>query len=131
MDRRYQQFCPVAKAAEVLTRRWTPLVVRELMCGSTRFNDIRRGVPRMSANLLSQRLKELEETGVVIRSAGANGDHAIRLWGPSGLRPRLSQLAAAQRSPAWSDRPPASPCHHTDRRLRVSRTTGGFGKRVA
>ena len=41
----YGQFCPVAKAAEILTERWTPLVLRELICGSTRFNDLRRGVP--------------------------------------------------------------------------------------
>ncbi|NIN11744.1 MAG: transcriptional regulator, partial [Gemmatimonadales bacterium] len=58
-----------------MTRRWTPLVVRELMCGSTRFNDIRRGVPRMSASLLSQRLKELEDAGVVVRVPAQNGDH--------------------------------------------------------
>ena len=48
----YGQFCTVARGAEVFGERWTPLVVRELLCGSTRFNDIRRGVPRMSATLL-------------------------------------------------------------------------------
>jgi DNA-binding HxlR family transcriptional regulator len=63
----YKQFCPVAMAAEVLCTRWTPLVLRELMAGSTRFNDLRRGVPRMSPALLSQRLKELEAAGVVRR----------------------------------------------------------------
>jgi DNA-binding HxlR family transcriptional regulator len=63
----YKQFCPVAMAAEVLCTRWTPLVLRELMAGSTRFNDLRRGVPRMSPALLSQRLKELEAAGVVHR----------------------------------------------------------------
>ncbi len=94
MDGRYQQFCPVAKAAEVLTRRWTPLVVRELLCGSTRFNDIRRGVPRMSASLLSQRLKELEDAGVVVRSAAANGDHAEYRLTEAGeeLRPIIMQM---------------------------------------
>jgi DNA-binding HxlR family transcriptional regulator len=56
----YGQFCTVARGAEVLCERWTPLVVRELMCGSTRFNDIRRGVPRMSGSLLAQRLRKLE-----------------------------------------------------------------------
>jgi DNA-binding HxlR family transcriptional regulator len=63
----YQQFCPVAMAAEVLCTRWTVLVVRELIAGSTRFNDLQRGVPKMSRSLLSQRLKELEEHGIVER----------------------------------------------------------------
>jgi DNA-binding HxlR family transcriptional regulator len=65
----YRQFCPVAMAAEVLCTRWTMVLVRELVAGSTRFNDLRRGVPRMSPALLSQRLKELEAAGVVSRRA--------------------------------------------------------------
>lgn len=56
----YGQFCPVAMAAEIVCNRWTVLVLRELLCGTTRFNDLRRGVPRMSPSLLSKRLKELE-----------------------------------------------------------------------
>lgn len=63
----YGQFCPVAMASEVLTERWTPLVIRELLCGSTRFNDLRRGVPLMSPALLSKRLKTLERVGIVER----------------------------------------------------------------
>jgi DNA-binding HxlR family transcriptional regulator len=62
----YGQFCPVAMAAEVVCSRWTALVVRELLCGTTRFNDLRRGVPLMSPSLLSKRLKELEEAGVIV-----------------------------------------------------------------
>jgi DNA-binding HxlR family transcriptional regulator len=65
----YGQFCPVAMAAEILCTRWTMLVVRELVCGSRRFNDLRRGVPRMSPALLSKRLKELEQAGVICRLA--------------------------------------------------------------
>jgi len=65
MTTTYGQFCPVAMASEVLTERWTPLVVRELLCGSTRFNDLRRGVPLMSPALLSKRLKTLERVGVI------------------------------------------------------------------
>jgi DNA-binding HxlR family transcriptional regulator len=61
----YGQFCPVAMAAEIVCSRWTALVVRELLCGTTRFNDLRRGVPLMSPTLLSKRLKELEEVGVI------------------------------------------------------------------
>ena len=64
----YSQFCPVAMASEILCTRWTLIVLRELVCGSTRFNELRRGVPRMSPGLLSKRLKELEAAGVVIRS---------------------------------------------------------------
>jgi DNA-binding HxlR family transcriptional regulator len=65
----YKQFCPVAMAAEVLCTRWTMVLLRELMAGSTRFNDLRRGVPKMSPTLLSQRLKELEAAGIVERRA--------------------------------------------------------------
>lgn len=61
----YGQFCPVSMAAEIVCNRWTALVVRELLCGTTRFNDLRRGVPRMSPSLLSKRLKELEDAGVI------------------------------------------------------------------
>lgn len=63
----YGQFCPVAMAAEVLCTRWTVVVLREMFAGSTRFNDLRRGVPRMSPALLSQRLKQLEDAGVILR----------------------------------------------------------------
>ncbi|HXJ00155.1 MAG TPA: helix-turn-helix domain-containing protein [Micropepsaceae bacterium] len=64
----YKQFCPVAMAAEILCTRWTMVLVRELIAGSTRFNDLRRGIPRMSPALLSQRLKELEAAGIIRRS---------------------------------------------------------------
>jgi len=67
----YGQFCPVAKAAEIVAERWTPLVLRELIEGSRRFNEIRRGVPLMSSALLSRRLKELEDAGVIERRPGA------------------------------------------------------------
>ena len=64
----YGQFCPVAKSMEVLDERWTMLVVRELLMGSTHFNDLRRGVPKMSPALLSKRLKSLTRAGVVERT---------------------------------------------------------------
>ena len=63
----YGQFCPVAKAMELLDERWTLLVVRELLRGSQHFNDLRRGVPKMSPALLSKRLKSLTRAGVVER----------------------------------------------------------------
>jgi len=64
----YGQFCPVAKAMELLDERWTLLVVRELLRGSAHFNDLRRGVPKMSPALLSKRLKSLARAGVIERS---------------------------------------------------------------
>jgi DNA-binding HxlR family transcriptional regulator len=69
----YGQFCTVARGAEIFGELWTPLVVRELLCGSRRFNDIRRGVPRMSQTLLAKRLRKLEEVGVIERQRGADG----------------------------------------------------------
>lgn len=69
----YGQFCPIARAAELLTTRWTPLVVRELYFGSTRFADLRRGLPRMSSALLAQRLKELEHSGIITRRRADGG----------------------------------------------------------
>lgn len=68
IDSGYNQFCPVAMAAEILGSRWTLVLLRELVVGSTRFNELRRGVPRMSPALLSKRLKDLETAGIVTRS---------------------------------------------------------------
>ena len=70
----YGQFCPVAKAMELLDERWTLLIVRELLMGSRHFNDLRRGVPRMSPALLSKRLRTLMQAGVVERR-----DHGGRI----------------------------------------------------
>ncbi len=64
----YGQFCPVAKAMELLDERWTMLVVRELLLGSRHFNELRRGVPKMSPALLSKRLQTLTRAGVVERA---------------------------------------------------------------
>lgn len=63
----YKQFCPVAKAAEVLAERWTFLIIRELLSGSNRFNELRKGLPMMSPSLLSTRLKELEHAKIIKR----------------------------------------------------------------
>lgn len=70
-DGGYKQFCPVAMAAEILCSRWTMPLLRELVTGSTRFNDLRRGLPRMSPALLSKRLRDLEVAGVVQRQSVA------------------------------------------------------------
>ena len=87
-DATYGQFCPVAMASEVLCSRWTTLVLRELLCGTTRFNDLRRGVPRMSPALLSKRLKELSRAGIVVAAPNDKGVTEYHL-SPAGedLRP--------------------------------------------
>ena len=63
----YRQFCPVAKGAEIIATRWTALILRELMYGETSFNDIHRGVPLMSRTLLAERLRQLEQDGIIVR----------------------------------------------------------------
>lgn len=80
-EQSYGQFCPVAMASELLCTRWTMVLLRELVVGTSRFNDLRRGLPRMSPALLSQRLKELEQAGIVRRVpvAGDPGVNEYRL----------------------------------------------------
>jgi DNA-binding HxlR family transcriptional regulator len=76
----YGQFCPVAMGAEIFAERWTPLILRELLHGELGFNDIHRGVPRISKNLLAQRLESLRSSGIVeqVRHDGAR-KHLYRL----------------------------------------------------
>jgi DNA-binding HxlR family transcriptional regulator len=69
----YGQFCSMARAHEVLGGRWTLLIVREILCGSRRFNDIRRGIPRVSRTVLSERLQALVFVGAVARTDGPHG----------------------------------------------------------
>ena len=88
----YGQFCTVARGAEALCERWTPLVARELLCGSRRFNDLHRGVPRISTSLLAQRLRHLEDIGVVRRSAsGKVWEYSLTEAGEE-LRPIIMAL---------------------------------------
>jgi DNA-binding HxlR family transcriptional regulator len=69
----YGQYCPVSLASEVLADRWTPLILREMVIGSTRFNDIERGMPGISRSLLLQRLGHLERKGVLQRLPARGG----------------------------------------------------------
>ena len=90
----YGQFCPVAKAMELLDERWTLLIIRELLAGSTRFNDLRRGVPHMSPALLSKRLRRLEHAGLVRkRVEGTRTDYRLT-QAAEELRPIVDGLAA-------------------------------------
>jgi len=92
MGSSYHQFCPVAKAMELLDERWTLLIVRELVTGSERFNELRRGVPRMSPTLLSKRLSQLVRAGVVDRRD--DGTDVRYVLTPAGreLRPVVEAL---------------------------------------
>jgi DNA-binding HxlR family transcriptional regulator len=69
----YGQFCSIARAHEALGGRWTLLVIRELLCGARRFNDIRRSIPRISRTMLSERLRALTAMGALARSDGERG----------------------------------------------------------
>ena len=90
----YGQFCPVALGAEIFAERWTPLILRELLDGGRRFSDIQRGVPRMSRNLLVQRLAFLQRTGIVERrpAPGRSGHEYVLSDAGRELRPVIDAL---------------------------------------
>lgn len=110
---RYRQFCPIAKGAEIFAERWTPLIVRELLCGSHRFTEIRRGIPRISQSLLAARLRSLEAEGVIERRpirdgqgweyhltpAGRELGKVVELLGGWGYRWALGRLRAEDLDP--------------------------------
>lgn len=105
----YGQFCAIARAHEVLGGRWSLLIVREILCGSSRFNDIRRGIPRISRTMLSERLQELVQAGALARSDGTHGpEYALTDAGQE-----LAQLVTALAS--WGQR--WLPRHATDEDL--------------
>src|SRR4051794_6516852 len=90
----YRQFCPVAKAMELLDERWTLLVVRELVVGTERFNELRRGLPRMSPTLLSRRLQQLVRAGVVERHEDGTDVRYVLTDAGRELRPVVEALGA-------------------------------------
>jgi len=100
----YGQFCSISKALEVVGERWSPLILREMICGSSRFNEIHRGVPRMSPTLLSKRLNKLEKAGVIARDEETGGYvltsagwelkpviESLGVWGQRWVRGQLSK----------------------------------------
>jgi DNA-binding HxlR family transcriptional regulator/putative sterol carrier protein len=92
-DMDYGQLCPLAKATEILAARWTFLVIRELLSGATRFNEIRRGVPLMSPSLLSQRLQRLEREGLVRREPSGSGHLYYLTEAGQELAPIVNRLS--------------------------------------
>ena len=91
----YGQFCPVAKATDIIGERWTVLILRELLLGTTRYNDFQRGLSRISPTLLSKRLKTLEEKGLVVRKrppGNRNHEYHLTACGRE-LEPLIEHLA--------------------------------------
>jgi DNA-binding HxlR family transcriptional regulator len=91
----YGQFCPVAKATEIIGGRWTPLVLRGLLFGSRRFNDLQRGVPLISRTLLAQRLRQLADAGIVAtieKDRGRGSEYSLTPAGEA-LRPVIEALS--------------------------------------
>src|SRR6476660_9176037 len=101
----YGQFCSMARAHEVLGGRWTLLIVREILSGSRRFNDIRRGIPRVSRTVLSERLQALVFAGAIARTDGPHGPEYVLTEAGQELAMLVGTLATwGQR---WLARAPA------------------------
>lgn len=105
--KRYGQYCPLSMAATVLGTRWTLLVLRELLEGSTGFNEIARGVPLMSRTLLSQRLRELDAAGIVTRYAEGRGRPVSYRLTPAGAALGPVVRSVAEWGQAWIDTEPS------------------------
>jgi len=84
MSTRYGQFCPIAKAAEILGERWTILIVRELLVGTTRFSDLQRGLSQISPTLLTKRLGQLQDSGLIVRKTLPNQQRTEYHLTPAG-----------------------------------------------
>ena len=108
----YGQFCPIAKASEILGERWTNLIIREVGAGSEAFNDLRKGLPLLSPSLLSARLKSLEAAGVILRTESDQGIRyelteagrelkpiilAMGTWGHRWVRSNLARTISTYR----------------------------------
>jgi DNA-binding HxlR family transcriptional regulator len=136
--RSYREYCPIARASEILAERWTPLVIRNLLYGCHTFTEIARGVPAMSRSLLIKRLKELERNGVIVKTADgtyqltdAGADlagviEALEVWGERWLEITTEHTDPGFVLWAWAKYPPGPreaagpprPC-----RVHVSRRT--------
>ncbi len=116
----YNQFCPIAKACEILEPRWTLLILSEMWSGSQRFNDIGRGVPGLSPTLLSRRLKEMEANGLITRRQEQPGQvtyettamaqklepvvHALGAWAHENIDCEVSLQTLDSRLLMWNVR---------------------------
>ena len=98
--RTYGQFCPIAVGAEIFAERWTPLILRELLAGSHRFNDLLRGLPRIPRAVLVQRLRSLEAYGVVERRSGPAESFGYYL-SPAGQELAVVAIALGDWARTW------------------------------
>ena len=136
--RSYREYCPIARASEILAERWTPLVIRNLLYGCHTFTEIARGVPAMSRSLLIKRLKELERSGVIIKTADgtyqltdAGADlagviDALEVWGERWLEVTTEHTDPGFALWAWAKYhldPEKLPDAPRPRRVHVSRRT--------
>ncbi|MEO5567967.1 MAG: helix-turn-helix domain-containing protein, partial [Gemmatimonadaceae bacterium] len=103
--RSYREYCPIARASEIVAERWTPLIIRNLLYGCRSFSDIARGVPTMSRSLLIKRLKELQRAGVITKVE--DGTYRLTDAGAD-----LADVIEALRS--WGDRWLEMTTEHTD-----------------
>jgi DNA-binding HxlR family transcriptional regulator len=130
----YGQLCPLAKATEILAERWTFLVLRELLSGARRFNEIHRGVPLMSTSLLAQRLRRLEREGLVRREAFGSGHdyhlteagldlapivRGLSQWGERWVLGHIDPRKADVTALMWAVRRRVDPSVFGDRRVTV------------
>ena len=106
----YRQYCPVARAAEILAERWSLLIVRNLLLGATTFTDLAKGVPYMSRSMLIKRLRELEHNGVIVATPKSNGQGSTYALTDAGrdLTWVVEDLAA------WAERWVDVRTEHTD-----------------
>jgi DNA-binding HxlR family transcriptional regulator len=130
--RSYGQYCPVAKASEILADRWTPLILRELLAGSHHFNELERGLPGIPRSLLAQRLRRLEQANVVERRVAPNGRASTYELTPAGrgLRAAITALGdwGAQwvlRDPEPNELDPGLLLHRMRRRVHLDRLPQG------
>src|SRR5215207_1319186 len=111
--RSYAQYCPVAKATEILGDRWTLLIVREMLGGASGFNELQRGLPGISRSVLTERLRSLERAEIVARRTGPKGRTLEYRLTPAGrdLEPVVQAIGewgadlGVHRSPTRGARP--------------------------
>ncbi len=101
-------YCPIAVGVDVLGDRWTPLVIRELMMGASGFNEIHRGIPRVSRTLLAQRLRELERRGLVRRRGSSPGRPGSYELTPAGQALTPIVRAIGNWAAEWAFRNPTT-----------------------
>src|SRR4029450_12299237 len=105
--RSYAQYCPVAKATEILGDRWTLLIVREMLGGASGFNELQRGLPGISRSVLTDRMRALERAEVIERRTGPKGRTLESRLTPAGGEQLVAARAAPGRPTLESRRPPA------------------------